>query len=100
MQSRTEGKPHQLVVRGVIVNLVEPVAVAVVGAQFGRMTVGIAREDLHLLAAHECAEFLRARRDPFRTVARDRVAEHGVFFPGIEPGSRRRLIQVVHGGWA
>ena len=84
-----ERELHQLVVGGVVLDLVDPVAGPVVGAQLGRGPVRLVGEELHALAADEVAEARGLLVDPAAAFARDRRAEDRVADPGVVADERR-----------
>ena len=93
MQAIPERELHQLVIRGVVLDLVDAVAGAVVGAELGRVAVRLVREQLHALAADELAEVRRLIVDPPAAFAGNGRAEDRVPGPRVVADERRGLVR-------
>ena len=98
MQAVPERELHQLVIGRVVLHLVDSMAGVVVGAQLGRGSVRLVREELHPLAADEVAEARGLLVDPAAALACDRRAEDRVADPGVVADERRRLVRDLVGG--
>ena len=77
VQAVADRHPHQLVIGGVVFDLVDPVAVAVVGVQDRLVSVGQLAPALRLRATGECAELGDLVDAPFATLADQRLGEDG-----------------------
>lgn len=98
-QPRTHRGVHQGVVGGVELDLVDPVAEAVVGTQLRLMAVGLVGPVLGLLAADIAAEAVKLVQVPCGALAAYPFEQYRVV-GGVVTGERRRLVRhlVRHGG--
>ncbi len=85
VQSVADRHRHQLVVGGVVFDLVDAVAVAVVGVQDWLVSVGQLAPALRLRATGECAELSDLVEAPLPTLPDERLGQHG----------RRRGVEVL-----
>ena len=76
VQAVTDRHRHELVVGGVVLDLVDAVAVAVVGVQDRLIAVGQLAPALRLRAAGECAELGDLVEAPLTALADQRLGEH------------------------
>ncbi len=102
MQTPADGGVHQPVPRGVQLDVVDPVPVAVVGPQHRRVRVGQPGVLAGLRRADEPGQRLERRQRVSRALAGDRLDEHGIARERVESRQRRRLVPVAaglrHGG--
>lgn len=94
----THGRADDLVVRRVEVDLVDPVAVPVVGAQHGRGRVGELRIGLEPRGADQAADLVEFRLVPCRAERPDRFGERQIGAVLVEAGPGRRLVGDLMGG--
>ena len=89
---------EQLVPGGVELHLVDPVAVAVVGAQLGRVLVGLARPGLDLGVAPQHAEGRDPVPRPLGALPLQRLHQRPVGLEGVVADQRWCLVDDVVGG--
>ena len=96
MQLVLDRDPHQLVVRGVVLDRVDAVAEAVVGVQHRRVLVGGEAPADALGGAGQLAELVQLLRRPSsRRGARYRLGERGVGAEDVVALERRWLVEDV-----
>src|SRR5512146_1060330 len=95
MQSPADSAAHQLMPGRMKAHLVDAMAVAVVGAQLGRVAVGLLAPGDGLLGASDGADLAQALRRPARALARHALAQRGVLFEEVVVHQWRRLIEDV-----
>ena len=92
-----DGDLHQVVIGRVIGDLVDPAAVAVEGAQFRDMPVGLLGLLEHRVAAHQPAECREAAGGASRAFPRHRFAQRDVAGPQILVADQRRHVDDLVG---
>ena len=97
VQSVRDGDVHQLVPGGVELHLVDAVAVAVVGAQLGRVLVRLPAP-LDRLAAGDLAHRADLRLGPAATLAVQRLDQRAVLLEDVVRLQRRDLVDHLMGG--
>ena len=97
-----DAEPHQLVPGGVELGLVDPVAVAVVGAELRRVLVGEPPELDHVGAAGDLADRRDLLDGPVGALPADCLTHHRVGGEDVVVGQRRGLVGDLVGtdsGW-
>ena len=89
---------HQLVIGGVVVDAVDPVPVAVMGAQHRHVRVGLLAPELRLGRPGQATEGVQVVAGPGRALAPDSLHEHVVAAVDITLEERWRLVRHVVGG--
>ncbi len=92
VEAVADGHPHQLVVGGVVGDVVDPVAVAVVGAQLGRVPVGVEPPGDGLGRPGQPAEGGQVVDGPARALPLGGLDQGGVGREHVVALQRRRLV--------
>ncbi len=93
MELVPHGKRHELMPRGVKLDLVDPTAPAIMCAQFGKVAVGLSRQLLHASGSDPFADRSCVRRGPFCVEGRKDFAEGGVVAVSVVVRHCRGLIE-------
>ncbi len=93
MQPLAGREPHQLVVGGVVADLVDPHAPPVVRHEPGRIGVGLETEINDAGGTGDAAQSFQVSADLIRAEGIDQVAQGPVRQEGVVVGERRRLVR-------
>ena len=97
VQAVADADPHQLVPGGVELDLVDAVAVAVVGAQLGLVLVGLGAPADRLPRAADRAQLARFALGPLGALAPQRLDQRPVGVEGVVVLQRRGLVEDLVG---